>query len=72
MYKIPAMAQEKAFSLFMWGLELRIWERIGFHAEVDLVQVMARTEKADVWRAKPKGDKNGQQQQKARGNRSGK
>ena len=69
MYKVLMMAQEKVFSVFMWGFEPRINQQIGFHVEEDLGQVMVMAEKADVWRAKPKGDKNGQKQQKTGGNR---
>ena len=60
MYKIPAITQEEAFSLFMWGLEPKIWEQIGFHAKGDLGRAMLMVEKVDVWREKGKGDKSGE------------
>ena len=49
MYKLPEMTQEEPFSLFMHGLEPRIWEQIGYHVDGDLGKAMAMVEKADVW-----------------------
>ena len=51
----------------MRELESSIWEQIGFHVEGDLGRVIAMSEKADVWRARGKADKNGESKQKLSG-----
>ena len=65
MYKVPEMTQEKAFSLFMRGLELRIREQIGYHVEGNMGRVMGMAEKVDVWRSRGEGQNvKGQNKQK--------
>ena len=61
------MNQEEAFSPFKRWFEPMIREQIGFHlvGVTGGAMAMAMAEKAGVWRAKPKVNKNGQKQQKA-------
>ena len=61
---------------FMWGSRPKSGNKLVFHVEGDMgwvmVMVMVMVEKVDVRRAKTKGNKNGQKQQKSGGDRSGK